>query len=110
MGGRLQSMREAVARLRALADVVFVDASPLYQTEPWEQRPGQRPHPQSWFANCVVPIDSPLPARELPAAVQAMEDSLGRVRGTGTHESERYEPRPLDIHILLHGGGGHPGP
>ena len=103
MGDRLQSMREAVARLRALADVVFVDASPLYQTEPWEQRPGEIPDPESWFFNCVVAIDTTLPARELLAAVQAIEDSLGRVRGTGTHENERYEPRTLDIDILLYG-------
>ena len=34
MGDRVQSLREAVARLRVLRDVVFVDASPLYQTEP----------------------------------------------------------------------------
>jgi 2-amino-4-hydroxy-6-hydroxymethyldihydropteridine diphosphokinase len=88
MGDRLQSMREAVARLRALADVVFVDASPLYQTEPWEQRPGEVPDPESWFFNCVVAIDTTLPARELLAAVQAIEDSLGRVRGDG-HARER---------------------
>jgi 7,8-dihydro-6-hydroxymethylpterin-pyrophosphokinase len=25
------------------------------------------------------------------------------VRGTGTHESQRYDPRPLDIDILLYG-------
>ena len=45
MGDRVQSMREAVARLRNLTDTVFVDASPLYQTEPWEQRPGEVPDP-----------------------------------------------------------------
>jgi 2-amino-4-hydroxy-6-hydroxymethyldihydropteridine diphosphokinase len=103
MGDRVQSLREAVARLRALSDVIFVDASPLYQTEPWEQRPGEVPDPEAWFFNCVVAIDTTLPARDLLAQLQEIEDALGRVRGTGTHESQRYEPRPLDIDILLYG-------
>ena len=103
LGDRVHSLREAVARLRALADTVFVDASPLYQTEPWEQRPGEVPDPEAWFFNCVVAIDTTLPARDLLAELQAIETALGRVRGTGTHESQRYEPRPLDIDILLYG-------
>jgi 2-amino-4-hydroxy-6-hydroxymethyldihydropteridine diphosphokinase len=35
--------------------------------------------------------------------VQELERALGRQRGAGTPEDQRYEPRPLDIDILLYG-------
>ena len=56
MGDRVECMREAVARLRALAGTVFVDASPLYQTirelvaaldDEHEVRPSDLP--RRWF-------------------------------------------------------------
>lgn len=103
MGDRVESLRQAVARLRALHDVSFVDASPLYQTEPWEQRPGEVEDRAGWFFNCVVAIDTTLSATVLLAEVQAIETALGRARGPGTHEDQRYEPRTLDIDILLYG-------
>ena len=103
MGDRVESLRQAVARLRALHDVSFVDASPLYQTEPWEQRPGEVEDRAGWFFNCVVAIDTTLSATVLLAELQAIETALGRARSPGTHEDQRYEPRPLDIDILLYG-------
>jgi len=39
---------------------------------------------------------------ELSALVQAVEAALGRERHGGTPEAQRYEPRPLDIDILLY--------
>ena len=103
MGDRVEALRQAVERLRALHDVSFVDASPLYQTEPWEQRPGEQMDRGAWFFNCVVAIDTTLPPPTLLAELQAIESALGRVRGAGTQEDQRYEPRPLDIDILLYG-------
>jgi len=35
--------------------------------------------------------------------VEEVEQALGRVRPPGTPEAQRYEPRPLDIDILLYG-------
>src|SRR6266540_4019334 len=87
LGDRLECLRRAVGELRAMPDVEFLDASALYRTEPWEQRPGRQPDEDTWFFNCVVSI----------------EKKLGRQRGQGTPEDQRYEPRPLDIDILLYG-------
>lgn len=103
LGDRLACLRDAVARLRALHDVQFVDASPLYRTEPWEQRPGTVADPQAWFFNCVVAIETTLPPSALLEALQAIERELGRTPGSGTPEDRRYEPRPLDIDILFYG-------
>jgi 2-amino-4-hydroxy-6-hydroxymethyldihydropteridine diphosphokinase len=102
-GDRLECLRRAVELLRAMPDVNFVDASALYQTEPWEQRPGQQPGEDTWFFNCVVIIDTALEPLALLDRVQEVERAVGRVRGPGGPEAQRFEPRPLDIDILLYG-------
>jgi 2-amino-4-hydroxy-6-hydroxymethyldihydropteridine diphosphokinase len=103
LGDRLACLRDAVARRRALHDVDFVDASPLYRTEPWEQRPGTVADPEAWFFNCVVVIETSLAPAALLTTLQGIERALGRQSGPGTPEDRRYEPRPLDIDILLYG-------
>ena len=103
VGDRLAFLREAVALLRALPGVEFLDASPLYRTEPWEQSPGTAVADDSWFYNCAVVIETALPPSLLLSELQSIESRLGRVRGPGTPEDRRYEPRPLDIDILLYG-------
>ena len=102
LGDRLACLRDAVARLRAMREVEFVDASPLYRTEPWEQQPGTVADPEAWFFNCVVAIETSLAPGDLLAEMQAIERHLGRTPGRGTPEDRRYEPRPLDIDILLY--------
>lgn len=103
LGDRLECLRQAVERLRAMPELRFVDASPLYRTEPWEQRPGEQPNQESWFFNCVVAVETELEPMALLGRLQSLEDLLGRRRGPGTPEDRRYEPRPLDIDILLYG-------
>jgi 2-amino-4-hydroxy-6-hydroxymethyldihydropteridine diphosphokinase len=103
LGDRLECLRQAVAELRAMPEVEFLDASALYRTEPWEQRPGQQPDEDTWFFNCVVSIETTLDPTVLLARLQDVEKKLGRQRGQGTPEDQRYEPRPLDIDILLYG-------
>ncbi len=103
LGDRLACLRGAVARLGALHEVDFVDASPLYRTEPWEQRPGTVADPEAWFFNCVVAIETTLAPSALLEELQTIERDLGRTRGPGTPEDLRYEPRPLDIDILFYG-------
>jgi 2-amino-4-hydroxy-6-hydroxymethyldihydropteridine diphosphokinase len=103
LGDRLECLRRAVAELRAMPEVEFLDASTLYRTEPWEQRPGQQPDEDTWFFNCVVSIETTLDPMALLTRLQEVERKLGRRRGPGTPEDRRYEPRPLDIDILLYG-------
>jgi 2-amino-4-hydroxy-6-hydroxymethyldihydropteridine diphosphokinase len=103
LGDRLDCLRRAVDQLRAMRDLRFLDASPLYRTEPWERQPGSSDDDDSgWFFNCAVVIETELAPGDLLARLQAVEDSLGRARRGGTPEAQRYDPRPLDIDILLY--------
>jgi 2-amino-4-hydroxy-6-hydroxymethyldihydropteridine diphosphokinase len=103
LGDRAALLRQAVARLRSLPGVEFLDASPVYWTEPWEKRPGQSARNQeTWFFNCVVSIETTLEPPVLLEQVQGVERLMGRTRGAGRPEDQRYEPRPLDIDILLY--------
>jgi len=103
LGDRLECLRRAVELLRGTPGVQFTAASTLYRTEPWEQRPGQQPDEDAWFFNCVVEIETSLDPGVLLERLQDVERQLGRTRGPGTPEDRRYEPRPLDIDILLYG-------
>ena len=103
VGDRLSVLRAAVRRLGGLADVRFVDASPLYEGEPWESEPGQTTGEQRWYLNCVVAIETTLAPRTLLAEIHTIEDALGRVRPPGTPEAQRFATRTLDIDILFYG-------
>ncbi len=102
LGDRLTCLRRAVEHLRAMQDLRFLDASPLYRTEPWEREPGQPADEGGWFFNCAVVIETELEPAALLERMQSVEQALGRVRRGGTPEAQRYEPRPLDIDILLY--------
>ena len=65
LGDRLALLRAAVQRLRDAADVELVTASPLYESEPWEEEPGRASSEQRWYLNCVLAVDTPLPPRAL---------------------------------------------
>jgi 2-amino-4-hydroxy-6-hydroxymethyldihydropteridine diphosphokinase len=103
VGDRLALLRAAVQRLRDAADVELVTASPLYESEPWEEEPGRTGSEQRWYLNCVVAVDTPLPPRALLDRLHGIEDALGRVRPAGTPEARRFAPRTLDIDILFYG-------
>jgi 2-amino-4-hydroxy-6-hydroxymethyldihydropteridine diphosphokinase len=103
LGDRLGQLRAVVRALRELTGVRFVGASRVYETEPWDTEPGQLPHEQPWFLNCVVEIDTDLPATSLLAQLQRIESGLGRTRPEGTPEHGRFVPRTVDIDILFYG-------
>jgi len=103
VGDRLATLKAAVRRLHGIEAVTFVDASRLYDSEPWESEPGQTASEQRWFLNCVVAIETALSPRALLAALQSIETALGRTRPTGTPEAQRFAARTLDIDILFYG-------
>jgi 2-amino-4-hydroxy-6-hydroxymethyldihydropteridine diphosphokinase len=103
LGDRLERLRAAVRTLRDTAEISVVDASPLYESEPWEEEPGRTERERRWYLNCVVAIDTSLSPRALLRRLQAIEDTLGRVRPEGTPEARRFAPRTLDIDILFYG-------
>lgn len=98
LGDRRQHLAEALAGLRALADVRVVACSPLYETEPWPEGQGPR---ERWFLNCAVELETALHPRRLLRLTQVIETRAGRQREPGTEGA--YAPRTLDIDILLYG-------
>ena len=104
LGDRLAMLRAAVAHLQRTMGIDFMDASPLYEAEPWESEPGQWPGQERWYLNCAVVIDTALAPDELLDRLQAIEHALGREASGTTPEHRRYEPRTLDIDILLYEG------
>ena len=104
LGDRVELMREALRQLSAPGDIQLVEASRLYETEPWERQPGQPSERAGWFLNCVVAVETSLPPMALLERLQAIEAALGRTRDPRqSPEAQRFEPRPLDIDILLYG-------
>lgn len=103
MGDRIAVLRAAVRALREIEGVELLGVSPVYETEPWAPPPGQRADETPSFTNSVVEIETSLPPAALLASLQEVEARLGRTRGPGTPEQRRYEPRTLDIDILLYG-------
>ena len=103
IGDRLATLKSAVQRLHGIEAIRFLDASPLYDSEPWETGPGQTASEQRWFLNCVVAVETSLAPRALLAELQAIESALGRVRPPGTPEAQRFAARTLDIDILFYG-------
>jgi 2-amino-4-hydroxy-6-hydroxymethyldihydropteridine diphosphokinase len=101
-GDRLERLRAAIDRLRDVADVRFLEASRLYETEPWESEPGEPLNRRRWYLNCAVVIETGLPPEHLLERLQAIETALGRTRPPGPPEAARFVPRSVDIDILFY--------
>jgi 2-amino-4-hydroxy-6-hydroxymethyldihydropteridine diphosphokinase len=102
LGDRLQLLRAAIDRLREVTEIHFVEASRLYETEPWESEPGEPLNRRRWYLNCAVVIETGLPPERLLQRLQAIETALGRTRPPGTPEAGRFAPRSVDIDILFY--------
>ncbi|MBI2879791.1 MAG: 2-amino-4-hydroxy-6-hydroxymethyldihydropteridine diphosphokinase [Candidatus Rokubacteria bacterium] len=100
LGDRLHHLREALARLGALPDVRLLACSRFYETEPWPERHVAQGR---WFLNCVVEVETDLQPRVLLAWLQEIETLLGRPPHPAGPGLLDYEPRSLDIDILLYG-------
>ena len=87
----LQVLDSALEKLAANAQISLLDSSGDWLTEPWG------PIPQSWFVNRDVLVESKLNPRELLAACQQVEESLGRKRGL------RWGSRAIDIDLIWAG-------
>lgn len=90
LGHRAAQLAEAVRRLAA-AGLSPAAVSAVYETEPQGRRD------QAWFLNCVLAVDTVLPATAILEAALAIERAMGRRR------QQRWEPRVIDIDVLLHG-------
>jgi 2-amino-4-hydroxy-6-hydroxymethyldihydropteridine diphosphokinase len=91
LGRRRQQLELALEQLET-DGIRIVGRSSLYETEPQDVRD------QPWFLNLVVACQTTLFPIQLLAALQRIENRLGRVRNV-----VRRGPRNIDIDILLYG-------
>jgi len=90
LGDAQAAVRSACAELAALPGTRLVAQSSLYRSAPLDATGPD-------FINAVAGLDTALSAAELLAALHAIEQRHGRVRGL------RNAPRTLDLNLLLHG-------
>jgi len=91
VGDREANLRDAIARLATLGNVLAV--SSFYETEPVEMAA------QPWFLNCAVKLDTEKMPKQLLAGILDLEQQMGRRR-----VREKIKgPRTIDIDILLFG-------
>jgi 2-amino-4-hydroxy-6-hydroxymethyldihydropteridine diphosphokinase len=103
LGDRLALLRAAVQQLQAHG-LALMDASPLYESEAWEEEPGQTDVERRWYLNCALAVETTLRPRDLLDHLQAIETALGRTRTAGlTPEAQRFTPRTVDIDIIFYG-------
>jgi len=83
--------RDAFRRIGAIPEIRLLRRSSLYRTEP------VGPEDQPWFINAVAEIRTDLPPRKLFEALKGIERKMGRTDGP------RWEPRVIDLDLLLYG-------
>lgn len=92
LGNRFQILQGAVDALFDAPDLEFVEASPVYETDPVGGPPGQDP-----YLNAVVIAETTLDPRTLLERALSAENAFGRVR------AERWGPRTLDVDLIVVG-------
>lgn len=92
VGDRLANLQGAVDAIRDTPDVILVDVSSVYETEPIGGPDGGEK-----FLNLVVVAETTLEPRTLLERALAVEDAFGRVR------TERWAPRTLDVDLVCVG-------
>ena len=92
LGDRLNNLQGAVYALRYTTDVIVVDVSSVYETDPLGG-PADSPS----FLNLVIVAETTLEPRTLLERALAIEDAYGRERG------EKWAPRTLDVDLIMVG-------
>jgi 2-amino-4-hydroxy-6-hydroxymethyldihydropteridine diphosphokinase len=93
LGDRFGNLQGAVDALSDTPDVIVVDVSSVYETEPIG---GPADNPK--FLNMVVVAETTLDPRTLMERALAIEDAYGRQRN-----GERWGPRTLDVDLIMVG-------
>ena len=91
VGDRMDYLYQSIDLLRRDAGQI-VAMSAIYESEPWGF------DHQQWFLNQVVVVETDLSPLLLLKQIQHIEQTLGRLR-----EGDGYQPRTMDIDILLYG-------
>lgn len=96
LGSNLSDPRMQVSK--AAKEIASISASQLVAFSPLYLSKPMGPQDQDDYINAVVSIETSLSALELLDALQAIENSAGRVR-----KDNRWGARILDCDILLYG-------
>jgi 2-amino-4-hydroxy-6-hydroxymethyldihydropteridine diphosphokinase len=96
LGDRLANLAEAGARLDTRGDLVVASVSPVYETAPIGES-GSVVSDQPAYLNCAIAVDTSMQPWKLREFTAGIERSLGR----GTHG--RWQPRTIDIDLVLYG-------
>lgn len=91
MGERVSNCSRALDLMGRMQCCSLKAVSSFYRTEP------QGIRGQDWFVNAVCSLDVSCPPRELLNGLLSIEQDMGRVR------KERWDPRPIDLDIVLFG-------
>ena len=91
LGDRRATFERAVGLMTERLHLAFQSCSALYETAA-VGGPANQPH----YLNAVLSVATPLPPRELLAALLQTEDACGRRR------AERHGPRTLDLDLLIY--------
>ncbi|MBA8792724.1 2-amino-4-hydroxy-6-hydroxymethyldihydropteridine diphosphokinase [Friedmanniella endophytica] len=92
LGDRLANLQGAVDAIRDTPDVIVVEVSSVYETEP-VGGPADSPK----FLNLVILAETTLEPRTLLERALAVEDAFGRER------TEHWGPRTLDVDLVVVG-------
>lgn len=93
------NLDDPVAQLhRALAALAKLPGTRLVTRSSFYRNPPMGPQAQPDFVNAVAGLLTTLPALDLLAALQAIEDAQGRRR-----DGPRWGPRTLDLDLLVFG-------
>lgn len=90
--GKIALLNQAIADMCMLPDSQIIDVSSFYESEPAYYED------QDTFVNAVVLLRTGIPPQELLHYLQAIENSLGRIR------EKKNGPRTCDIDILDYQG------
>jgi 2-amino-4-hydroxy-6-hydroxymethyldihydropteridine diphosphokinase len=91
LGNKLRNCRHSLQRINQLPGCKVTVCSDIFKTEP-EGVTGQE-----WYANCVAEMKTRHSPLQLLRYLLAIEYDMGRVR------TKRWEPRVIDLDILLFG-------
>ena len=89
LGNKIKYCHDAIADISEYKGNVVSRRSSFYKTEPWGNKD------QDWFVNCVVKIETLLPAFALLKFLNGIEVKFKRERG------HRWSPRTVDLDILF---------
>ena len=96
LGDRLANLAGAISALANEPALSVVALSPVYETAPLGAD-GRVAHDQPAFLNCALAVDTQLDAQALRAVGSHTERAFGR------RDGERWQPRPIDIDLVLYG-------